>query len=108
MTAYLVFIDDVDCPDESGLFVNGFPQFVELVLLEAGREQLVLFFDAAFYFLDEIDLLELDLVLLVQDLDGALLRLRTANAVPHRICISPITIIRSFERLNPYLFKNEI
>lgn len=25
MTAYLVFIDDVDCPDESGLFVNGFP-----------------------------------------------------------------------------------
>jgi hypothetical protein len=25
MTAYLVFVDDVDCPDESGLFVNRFP-----------------------------------------------------------------------------------
>ena len=36
VAAYFVFIDDVDCSCEGGFDVDGFPQLIELVLLEAG------------------------------------------------------------------------
>ena len=62
VAAYFVFIDDVDCSCEGGFDVDGFPQLIELVLLEAGWEQFILIFDAAFDFFDKIGLLELYVV----------------------------------------------
>lgn len=59
-----VLVDDVDSSGEGGFFVDGLPKFVELVLLQAGREHIVLFFDAALNFLDEVGLLELYLIFL--------------------------------------------
>ena len=59
-----VLVDDVDSSGEGGFFVDGLSKFVELVLFQAGREHIVLFFDAALNFLDKVGLLEFDLVFL--------------------------------------------
>lgn len=73
MTPYLILVDYVDCSDKSGLFVDYFPKFVELVLLQAGRKHLVLLLDGALNLFDEVHLFELNLVLLLQYFDGALI-----------------------------------
>lgn len=62
VAADLVLVDDVDGAGEPGLEVDGLAQLVELVLLEAGRQQLVLLLDAALDLLDEVRLLELQLL----------------------------------------------
>jgi hypothetical protein len=71
MTSDFVLVDDVDCPGEGGLEVDGLPELVELVLLEAGGQQFVLLLDTALDLLDEVVLPELDIVLLAHDLDCA-------------------------------------
>ena len=73
-TPDLVLVDDVDCTSECGLVMDGLPELVELVLLEAGGEELIVFFNTAFDFSNEIDLLKLELVLPPLDLDRAVLR----------------------------------
>ena len=70
--------------------MNGLSKFVELVLFQAGREHIVLFFDAAFYFLDEVGLLELNLVFLgfSDHVGGTLLVNSSLGVVAHYIFYS--------------------
>ena len=59
--AYFVLVDDVYCSGHGGDLMDGFSQLIELVLLEAGRQQFVLILNAAFNLLDKVGLLELHL-----------------------------------------------
>ena len=85
-----VLVDDVDSSGEGGFFVDGLSKFVELVLFQAGREHIVLFFDAAFYLLDEVGLLELNLVFLgfSDHVGGTLLVNSSLGVVAHYIFYS--------------------
>lgn len=70
VAAYFVLVDDVDCACEFSFLVDGFSEFVELILFEAGGEEVVLVFDAALDLFDEVVLFELDVVFFVGDLVG--------------------------------------
>lgn len=79
----LVFVNDIGCPHESCLFVNNFPELIELVLFQTWGKHLVLFFDTALNFFNEVDLFELDLILLVQNLDCTLIGLAYMGFISH-------------------------
>ena len=82
MTAYLVLIDNINCPHEGGLDMNDLPQLVKLVLLKARRQYLILLFNAPFDLLYEVILFELDF-LPIQDLNGGLIGAVLLHLVAH-------------------------
>lgn len=59
VTAYLVLIDNINRPHESGFDMNNLPQFIKLILLKARRQYLILIFNAPLNLLDKVILFKL-------------------------------------------------
>ena len=62
VTAYLVLVDNVDCPGHGRFLVDGLPQLVKLIVFETRGQEFVVVLDAGLYLLNEISGQELDLV----------------------------------------------
>lgn len=83
MAPNFVLIDDVNGPHESGLDVDDLTELVKLILLQTGRQHLVLRLNAALYLSDEVFLLELHFCLPVHYFYGGLVGCIRSYLIAH-------------------------
>lgn len=83
VTPYLILIHYIDCSNEGRLFVDYFPELIELVLLQAGGKDFILLLNSALNLFDEVHLLELNLILLMNDFHCTLVSLARSRFIAH-------------------------
>jgi hypothetical protein len=82
MTAYLVFVNNIDSPCKRSLLMYCFPQLIKLILFDARRQNVIFLLDTALNFFDKIILLKFYVVLLTHH-PGSAIFMGFLNGIPH-------------------------